>query len=62
MISREGADTAEVIVKPTARGGWQVEIPRPGGAQLAIASTREQAVLLARHVAPACTIRILPAH
>ncbi|SAK91641.1 hypothetical protein AWB78_04943 [Caballeronia calidae] len=31
MLTAEGADDAEVTIRPDNGGGWRIEIPRRGG-------------------------------
>jgi hypothetical protein len=59
MINNEGADSAEVIVRP-ATDGWRIEIPTPEGVSVEFARSETDAINLARRLAPSAEIRILP--
>ncbi|SAK42817.1 hypothetical protein AWB77_00499 [Caballeronia fortuita] len=62
MLTNEGADDAEVIVRPAEGGGWRVEIPRDyGPASVTLVSDQSAALELARTLKPNADIRILPA-
>ncbi|WP_250502282.1 hypothetical protein [Caballeronia sp. AZ7_KS35] len=62
MLTKEGADEAEIIVRPADRGGWRVEIPRDSGpASVTLVSDQSAALELARKLRPNADIRILPA-
>jgi hypothetical protein len=60
MINNEGADSAEVIVRPTT-DGWRVEVPTSKGVSVGFARSMINAVNLAKLIAPNAEIRILPA-
>lgn len=61
MITAEGVDSAEVIIRPASNGGWQVEFPGTAGVALAYAQTQCEAVFLAKHIRPDAALRFLPA-
>ncbi|WP_143749484.1 hypothetical protein [Caballeronia arvi] len=61
MLTPEGADEAEIIVRPSSRGGWQVEFRDAAGIIVKQAKSDCEAVLLACHLRPDAEIRLLPA-
>ncbi len=61
MLTREGADEAEIIVRPRTGGGWQVEFPSPVGVRITTAHTEQEALALARSLGPDMQVRLLPA-
>ncbi|SAL84756.1 hypothetical protein AWB74_07050 [Caballeronia arvi] len=62
MLTNEGADDAEIIVRPAEGGGWQVEIPGISGpASVTLVSDQSAALELARKLRPDADIRLLPA-
>ncbi|WP_143328105.1 hypothetical protein [Caballeronia pedi] len=61
MLTDEGADDAEVIVRPSARGGWQVEVPTSEGMHVTAVDSEREALALAHSLRPHAEVRILPA-
>ncbi|SAK79441.1 hypothetical protein AWB79_05035 [Caballeronia hypogeia] len=61
MLTPEGADDAETIVRPCTSGGWQVEVPTSGGVNVTIVPTEQDALALARSIGPTIQVRVLPA-
>lgn len=61
MLTNEGADDAEIIVRPSNNGRWRVEVPHERGVFVTLASDQNQAVTLARQLRPNAQIRLLPA-
>ena len=61
MLTPEGADDAEVIVRPSARGGWQVEVPTSEGVRVTTVDSEQEALALAHFLRPHAEVRILPA-
>lgn len=61
MLTPEGADDAEVIVRPCARGGWQVEAPTAEGVHVTTVDSEQEALALAHFLRPHAEVRILPA-
>lgn len=62
MLTAEGADDAEIIIRPAHDGGWRVEVPcEGGGVAVTIVCDQVQAVALARQLHPNAQIRVLPA-
>lgn len=61
MLTSEGADDAEIIVRPCRDGSWQVEMPGAFGAPALHALSEREAVLLAQRLCPDAQIRLLPA-
>ncbi|EKS71911.1 hypothetical protein BURK_008751 [Burkholderia sp. SJ98] len=62
MLTREGADEAEIIVRPRTGGGWQVEVPSSEGIRITTVNTEQEALALARSVGPDMDVRLLPAN
>jgi hypothetical protein len=60
MLTEEGVDSAETIIRPLGSGGWRVEFPTPRHVA-AFARTQIEAVLLAKRIEPEAAIRMLPA-
>lgn len=61
MLTPEGADDAEIIVRPGAHGGWQVEVPTVGGLCITVVKSEQEALACARALRPRADVRILPA-
>ncbi|MFM0515941.1 MULTISPECIES: hypothetical protein [Caballeronia] len=61
MLTNEGADDAEIIIRPAAGGVWRVEVPRKGGVFVREANDQDEALSLARQLSPKAQIRLLPA-
>jgi hypothetical protein len=61
MLTQEGADSDETIVRPISSGGWRIEFPTHAGISFAFARSESEALILARHLRPDAAIRILPA-
>lgn len=61
MLTPEGADDAEIIVRPCTSGGWQIEVPGPDGVRVTTVSTEQEALTRARLLGPNVEVRILPA-
>ena len=61
MLTSEGADDAEIIIRPCSGGGWQVEVPTEHGTRVAFAYSEQEALDLARDIRPKANVRILPA-
>ena len=60
MLTEEGADDAEIIVRPSGDGGWRVEIPRERSIFVTVVSDRDEALRFARQLCPNAQIRLLP--
>jgi hypothetical protein len=60
MLTREGADVTEIIVRPCDDGTWQVEIASSAGITFINVQTECDGVTLARARYPHAQIRILP--
>jgi hypothetical protein len=61
MLTNEGADDAEIIIRPAEGGVWRVEVPRYGGVLVKKANDQDEALSLARRLCPKGQIRLLPA-
>ncbi len=61
MLTPEGADDAEIIVRPRTGGGFQVEFPSSTGVRITTADTEQEALALARSLGPDMQVRFLPA-
>ncbi|BCQ22350.1 hypothetical protein NK8_04590 [Caballeronia sp. NK8] len=61
MLTNEGADDAEIIIRPAEGGVWHVEIPHEGSVVVKVANNQDEALLLARSLCPGFQIRFLPA-
>ncbi|MDR5777476.1 MULTISPECIES: hypothetical protein [unclassified Caballeronia] len=61
MLTPEGADDTEVIVRPAAYGRWQVEIPTGHGVAVNLVDDERAAIAFAHAVRPGADIRVLPA-
>ena len=60
MMTQEGVDDAEVIVRERSGGRWQVEAPARQKLSRMIVGDACQAVTLARRLFPGAEIRFLP--
>ncbi|WP_250514183.1 hypothetical protein [Caballeronia sp. INDeC2] len=60
MQTLEGADDAEIVIRPRDAGGWRIEFPRGPGMFVAVVSQQHKALMLARQLQPSAHIRILP--
>jgi hypothetical protein len=60
MLTREGADVTEIIVRPRDDGTWQVEIASSAGIMLTTVQSECEGVMVARARYPHAQIRILP--
>lgn len=61
MLTDEGADDRDVIIRPAQNGAWQVEFPGSEGVTRALAPSEYEAIVLARQFEPGASIRFLPA-
>ncbi|MCE4547930.1 MULTISPECIES: hypothetical protein [unclassified Caballeronia] len=61
MLTSEGADDAEIIIRPCSGGGWQVEVPTEHGKRVTFACSEQEALVFARESRPEANVRILPA-
>ncbi|WP_143327975.1 hypothetical protein [Caballeronia pedi] len=60
VLTAEGADDAEIIIRPCDGGGWRVEFPRRGGMDVTVVSSQQEALALALRQCPEAQIRVLP--
>ncbi|WP_321791867.1 hypothetical protein [Caballeronia sp. J97] len=60
VLTAEGADDAEIIIRPCDGGGWRVELPCGGGIEVTLVSSQQEALALARQRYPNAQIRVLP--
>jgi hypothetical protein len=61
MLTSEGADDAEILIRPSADGRWQIEMPSPDGVAIITLDNEQAALAHARVLSPTAAIRILPA-
>ncbi|SAK55309.1 hypothetical protein AWB79_02174 [Caballeronia hypogeia] len=61
MLTPEGADEREVIVRPCGLHVWHVEIRGMAGIAVRVAQNECEAVMLARDLCPGAQVRVLPA-
>jgi hypothetical protein len=61
VLTREGADDAEIIIRPSSNGGWQIEMPSGDGVTVTIVGDELTAIALAHELRPDAQIRVLPA-
>ena len=61
MLTNEGADDADIIIRPAEGGVWRLEVPRDGGVLVKKANDQDEALSLARQLRPKAQIRLLPA-
>jgi hypothetical protein len=61
MLTSEGADDAEIIVRPSPDGKWQIEVPTAKGIRVTTVNDEQEALARASVLCPGAAIRILPA-
>jgi hypothetical protein len=61
VLTPEGADDAEIIVRPCRSGGWQVEVPTSDGIRVTAVPTEQDALAFANSIGSTIQVRILPA-
>jgi hypothetical protein len=62
MISREGVNIEDVVVRPRHDNSWQVEFARSAGTEVLIFGDQPTALQAAMRDWPNVAVRILPAH
>jgi hypothetical protein len=62
LLTPEGADDAEITIRPNDGGGWRIEILRKRGRTfVTVVKDRREALELARQLSPNTDVRLLPA-
>jgi hypothetical protein len=61
MLTFEGADDAEIIMRPSLDGKWQIEMPTAEGIRVTTVNDEQEALARASVLCPNAAIRILPA-
>ncbi|MDR5777762.1 hypothetical protein QCE81_38990 [Caballeronia sp. LZ002] len=61
MFTPEGADDAEIILRPAANGRWKVEVPTGQAVVVTVVNNEREAIALAHAIRPDAGIRFLPA-
>jgi len=60
VLTTEGADDAEIIIRPCDGGGWRVEIPCSNCFKVRLVSSQQEAFALAQSHSADASIRVLP--
>jgi hypothetical protein len=61
MLTPEGTNDAEIILRPAANGRWRVEVPTGQAVVVTVANNEREAIALAHATRPDADVRFLPA-